>query len=173
MMNYKVTIIVAIVIVIIVVIATVAFWMLWRVPQNCESCRIKPVCESQNKGQCEDSYNVLVKVDRIMQECNNKYIEKFGGSKSKYMLKEHPDKSFSFMKRSIYLKIRKEDGSFYDDQTLIYVGLHELAHTVCGKLDGDAHGPEFQLVFGRLLDIGIELNYFDPKSKMDDSYPHT
>jgi hypothetical protein len=114
----------------------------------------------------------MVDLDTRLEECAKVYKSRFGGKTAEYLLKEHPDKSFSYMKRSIYLVLRKPDGQLFADNTIIYVGLHELGHVLCAKMDGDEHGPEYQLVFSRLLHIAQEKGYYDPEKGLDETYPH-
>jgi hypothetical protein len=164
-MDHRISIVVIVVLVLLcLTLATV--WWSFQLPKD----RITPVCNSNEKDVCAASYSVLSRVDDILQDCGRRYKEKYGGKTSNYVLKEHPDKAYSFLKRSIHLKIRKKDGNFFDDTTLIYVGLHELAHTLCIKMDGNDHGPEFQRVFTNLIEIGIELGYIKEDSKIDPDY---
>lgn len=168
----RVAIVVAIV---LVVVAAIAVWIVIRTKslQACgDSCRIKPMCSNKTEEHCNASFNTLQQLDQQLRGCGEDYTKQYGGKVPVYYLKEHPTKTFSYMKRSIHIVIHKPDGvTRYDNDTLMYVGLHELAHVLCNKLDGDAHGPEFQLVFGRLLNIAVAKNIYNPEAQIDREYP--
>ena len=164
---------VIVVIVILLVAALVMVWLVYRVPKNCTRCRIKPICSGASLEKCEASFDTMFQLDTKLGECGIEYKKRYGGKTAEYMLKEHPDRSFSYMKRSIYLVLKKPSGETFDENTLVYVGLHELGHVLCAKMDGDEHGPEYQLVFSRLLSIAQEKGYYDPAKGMDDTYPHS
>ena len=110
-------------------------------------------------------------LDTIMNDTAAEYNKQFGGNTPTYYLKEHPHRSYSYMKRSVYLVLRKEDGSLYDNNTLVYVALHELGHIMCHKMDGASHGHMWKLVFDRLITIATEKGYYDTEQAIDGDYP--
>lgn len=57
---------------------------------------------------------------------------------------------------------------FYDDNTLVYVALHELAHT---RLSHVGHGEPFEDLFRRLLRRAASLGVYRPEVPVDPSYP--
>lgn len=78
------------------------------------------------------------------------------------------DKAFTFNFKQISICLRKRDWSFYDFNTLMFVFLHEVAHTgthpkyltVNGRRDN--HPPMFWRVFKFLLREAIECGYIIP-----------
>lgn len=78
------------------------------------------------------------------------------------------DKTYTLNFKRIAICIRKNDWSFYDFNTLMFVFLHEIAHTgthprylvVNGRRDN--HPPMFWRVFKFLLREAVELGYIVP-----------
>jgi len=58
-------------------------------------------------------------------------------------------------------------GGGYNDNTIMYVALHELAHVLTISKD---HTPEFYKNFEKLLKIGKDLGFYNPNIPMPDSY---
>jgi len=158
--------------IVLVVVAVIAVWLVMtKLPGSCKSCRIMPMCKSTSKDVCKSSTEIMTSLYVMMEVCANTYVERFGGTVPKFYLKEHTHRTFSYMKRSIHIVIRKPDGSLFDNNTLVYVCIHELAHVLCGKMDGNRHGPDYMLTFDRLLDIAQESGYYNPEMVLDDTYP--
>jgi len=61
-------------------------------------------------------------------------------------------------------------GSYYDDNTLAYVALHEAAHTLVSSI---GHGWDFEETFAELLKKAERGGYYDPKKKIDPAYPRS
>jgi hypothetical protein len=159
-----------IVVVLIVLVAAAGAWLLlpwparWRSSwQWSGSSGAKPICAS--------SYDALVRLDGVMSSCADEYVARFGGAKPRYTLKEHSSRAYAYMKRSIYVVVCRSDGTLFDDNTLTYVGLHELGHLLCGSDACRHHGPHFVLVFARLLDIAKKQGHYNPELALDDAYP--
>jgi hypothetical protein len=164
--------VVVIVIVVTVLAAILAWWSARRAaPEDCQECRMKPICSDKSTQQCTDGMDVMVGLDSVMGECAQRYVDVYGGRKPTYYLKEHPTRSYSYWKRSVYVLLRREDGTFYDHHTLVYVVLHELSHLMHGRMDGDLHSDEWKLVFVRLLEIAQERGHYDPSATLDATYP--
>jgi hypothetical protein len=78
------------------------------------------------------------------------------------------DKAFTFNFKQIAICLRKKDWSFYDFNTLMFVFLHEVAHTGThpkylisdGKRDN--HPPMFWRVFKFLLREAVENGFIIP-----------
>lgn len=74
------------------------------------------------------------------------------------------DKSYTINKEKIYLCIRDKEGQYYNQNILMYVLLHEIAHTICPEI---GHTQEFKNIFNSLLDrataFGIYTNVDIPK----------
>ena len=69
------------------------------------------------------------------------------------------DKSFTINKEDIFLCLRDENGKYYNDNILIYVLLHEVAHHLTSSI---GHTPEFHEKFDILLKKAIDMNIYDP-----------
>lgn len=81
------------------------------------------------------------------------------------------ERSFTEDKTVITLCIvNPHTNKFYDINTLMYVGLHELAHTLT-KADGpDSHGDEFKRNFAKLLKLAQEKGIYDATQPIPTSY---
>jgi hypothetical protein len=71
----------------------------------------------------------------------------------------HDKKSYTINKQKIHLCIKDENGTYYDDNMLIYASLHELAHAICNEI---GHTPKFWAIFDELLLKAS--NTIDPKT---------
>lgn len=86
------------------------------------------------------------------------------------------DKAFTFNFKRISICLRKRDWSFYDFNTLLFVFLHEIAHTgthpkyltVNGKRDN--HPPMFWRVFKFLLREAVSIGIITPIDYNEDNY---
>jgi len=78
------------------------------------------------------------------------------------------DKSFTEGKQMIALCIRDPStGIYYDENTITYVALHELAHVVN---DEWGHGSEFVKEFDNILAIATSKGLYNPGKKMPRNY---
>lgn len=79
------------------------------------------------------------------------------------------DKSYTVNKEKMTLCL-KEPGTerYYDDNTLRYVAIHELAHATNQSDVG--HTPNFYKEFDRLLDIAAQKGLYDPNIPIPDNY---
>ena len=78
--------------------------------------------------------------------------------------------SYTEDKKIVYLCLKNENNEYYDDNMLIYVALHELAHAFSKELDPDHTGDEFKNNFKKYLKIAEQKGYFDPNKPLDYSY---
>jgi beta-lactamase regulating signal transducer with metallopeptidase domain len=73
------------------------------------------------------------------------------------------EKSYTINKEEIYICLKDENGEYYDENMLMYVTLHEMAHVLCDEI---GHTPKFREIFDDLLrkasDIGIYDNTKPP-----------
>ena len=58
------------------------------------------------------------------------------------------DKSYTVNKEKIYLCIKDKTGQYYERNILMYVLLHEIAHTLCPEV---GHTQQFKDIFNVLL----------------------
>lgn len=98
----------------------------------------------------------------IIPEINNEDVKIYGS-----------DKSFTINKKNIYLCIKDENGTYYEDNMLVYVLLHELAHVLCDEIDDDEtqeHKPKFKRINQELLDRATAVGLFNPNIPLPDNY---
>jgi len=84
----------------------------------------------------------------------------------KYVKLMKGDSSYTINKQKIYL-CTESKGEIYDDNMLVYVILHELAHTLCPEI---GHGSKFQIIFKSLLDRAERHNLFNPLLPRTENY---
>lgn len=77
--------------------------------------------------------------------------------------------SYTINKSKIYI-CTESDGKIYDDNMLIFVILHELAHTMCKSI---GHGDEFQTIFKELLMRAENVGIYDPSLPRVENYCNT
>jgi hypothetical protein len=84
------------------------------------------------------------------------------------------NQSFTEDKTRTYLCLRDEKGQYYDDNMLMYVALHELAHAISKQIDPDHKTEEFMNNFKMLLKSAENLGFYDPKLPLNYNYcPNT
>lgn len=69
------------------------------------------------------------------------------------------NKSYTINKEKIYLCIRDKYGNYYNENILMYVLLHEIAHTLCTDV---GHTPQFKEIFQALLDRAEQSKIYTP-----------
>lgn len=87
-----------------------------------------------------------------------KKILRSAGYKAKYELSEHPTKSFSKNKNDLYVCTSCVPE---DEEKLLYIALHEVAHTISPSFGKNSHDEKWQLVFKTLLKTAADLGYLD------------
>jgi hypothetical protein len=80
------------------------------------------------------------------------------------------DQSFTEDKHRTYLCLKDKNGKYYDDNMLMYVALHELAHAISKQTDPNHTTSEFRENFQQLLDKAAVLKLYDPQIPIDYSY---
>ena len=68
-------------------------------------------------------------------------------------------KSYTINKKKVYLCLKDENGEYYDDNMLMFVAIHELAHVLCDEI---GHTDKFQNIFQDLLNKAADLEIYDP-----------
>ena len=102
------------------------------------------------RGLMDSGRNVATDADII--DSLTARVRQAGLSRILYGVTVYPGTcSYCENRSRVYLKLRKDDGSFYDSRTLLYVFVHELAHVGARDDGGDYHGPSFVRAFKRLL----------------------
>jgi beta-lactamase regulating signal transducer with metallopeptidase domain len=80
------------------------------------------------------------------------------------------NQSFTEDKTRTYLCLRDEAGNYYDDNMLMYVALHELAHAISKSVDVEHKTDEFKNNFKMLLAKAESLGFYDPKKPLNYNY---
>ena len=84
------------------------------------------------------------------------------------LLKIQPDvSSYTVDKHDMHLCLLDQDGSYYQDNLLMYATLHELAHIFC---DDIGHTPAYRKIFDRLLKLAKKVNIYDDTKLMPQEY---
>lgn len=76
-----------------------------------------------------------------------------------YIILLEDTKSYTINKKKIYLCLKDENGDYYDDNMLVFVAIHELAHVLCDEI---GHTDKFQKIFQELLNKAADLQIYDP-----------
>ena len=79
-------------------------------------------------------------------------------------------KTYTLNNKDIYIVICDKTDKQFDDNTLIKVFIHELAHVIRGK-SHESHDKEFREIERLLLISSEELGYYDSLKKIDKDYP--
>ena len=77
------------------------------------------------------------------------------------------NKSFTIDKEEIYLCLKDKNDRYYDDNMLIYVLLHELAHVLCNEI---GHTNKFREIFRGLLKRAEIGKIYDASKPPVDDY---
>ena len=121
-----------------------------------ENFIFKPECDHEPK--LKELHTILkpmfdddVKYDGVLKNINKKKIL--------YDLSLcNGDKSYTINKEDIFLCLKDENNKYYDNNMLIYVLLHEVAHSICPEI---GHTDLFKQIFNALLDKAIEMKIYD------------
>lgn len=70
------------------------------------------------------------------------------------------DKNLRAKNRHIFLTLRRQDGKFKSNKSIIDLFIHEIAHTMCNHVTwkDDDHGKDFQKYEKILKDIYLKIN---------------
>lgn len=78
------------------------------------------------------------------------------------------DKSYTINKEKVYICLKDEDGKYYDDNMLIYVVLHELAHVL--NKDDVGHTEAYEKKFDELLNTAVKHGIWDATKPLVKNY---
>jgi hypothetical protein len=76
-------------------------------------------------------------------------------------------KSFTINKKDVTLCLKDPSNEYFNKNMLVYVAIHELAHTVCKSV---GHTDEFWKINDELLHKAEEKGFYDSKIKVVKSY---
>jgi hypothetical protein len=80
---------------------------------------------------------------------------------------KHASKSFTINKKVVHMCLKDEKGNYYDNNSLVYVLLHEIAHVINTTI---GHDQMFNNIFTDLLIIAEQKKIYDPNIPMVNSY---
>ena len=78
------------------------------------------------------------------------------------------NKSYTLNKEDIFLCVHDEKGAYYDENLLIYVLLHEIAHSL--NVVDIGHTPRFHKIFDELLQKATKMGIYDPSKEIRRDY---
>jgi beta-lactamase regulating signal transducer with metallopeptidase domain len=76
-------------------------------------------------------------------------------------------KSYTINKQVVYLCLYDKNGDYYDDNTLMYVSLHELAHVKNKEI---GHTNSFHKIFNEYLEKAQAMHFYDRTKDIPDNY---
>lgn len=76
-------------------------------------------------------------------------------------------KSFTIDKSSMHLCLHDKKGKYYDENILMYVTLHELAHIFCDEI---GHTEKYYSIFTELLEIAHSVGIYDKTLEFPSEY---
>ena len=109
---------------------------------------ISILCGRIHEKYLEDD-PILVQIKQKLKTC-------FPEINSTILLKGK--KSYTINKKRIHICLKDEKGDYYDQNMLIYVTIHELAHVKCPEV---GHTDLFYTIFNELLDRGAACGVYD------------
>jgi hypothetical protein len=77
------------------------------------------------------------------------------------------NESYTLNKKYVHLCMRDKNGNYYDDNMLIYVALHEVAHALSNEVieDKNNHTKDFFSIFTDLLKKAEKMGIYNPSIK--------
>ena len=78
------------------------------------------------------------------------------------------NEAYTIGKKQIFLCFLDEKGLPYDENTILYAAIHELAHVITPTYD--EHGPDFRENFQKLLDRAAYLGLLYPGTPIHPQY---
>jgi hypothetical protein len=80
-----------------------------------------------------------------------------------------PEESYTLDKKEVYMCVHDPTGGYYNDDTLMYIALHELAHALIPE-DTSKHPPKFDALFNQLKDRAAYLKLYNPETPFPNEY---
>lgn len=77
------------------------------------------------------------------------------------------EKSYTINKEKVYICMKDNDGNYYDENMLVYVIAHEMAHCICDEI---GHTKKFHEIFKELLTKLINQGYYNPSIPVIKNY---
>lgn len=101
-----------------------------------------------------------------IKEIYNK-LKKLHPSGSKKIKIKSGKKSFTINKQDMTLCLRDEKNKYYNDNMLMYVAIHELAHVLCDEI---GHTKKFYAINDVLLEKAEKLGIYDSNKPIIQDY---
>ena len=80
-----------------------------------------------------------------------------------------PEESYTLHKKEVYMCVQDPGGNYYNDDILMYIALHELAHALIPE-DTSEHPPKFDALFNQLKDRAAYLKLYNPETPFPTEY---
>ena len=77
------------------------------------------------------------------------------------------NKSYTINKEKVFLCLKDKQDNYYDMNTLIFVTLHEISHSLCDEI---GHTAKFNKIFDELIKKAAEMKIYDPKKSIVQDY---
>jgi len=113
--------------------------------------------------QVEERY---VQQDDVLIRLRNKCASVFPEEMKKIKLYKG-DKSYTINKEKVYLCMKDQNGTYYNDHILMHVLLHEIAHTKCPEI---GHTELFQEIFRELMYKAEAEGIYDINEEIPNDY---
>ena len=105
---------------------------------------------------CKPIIENLTTVDPKIQQLKDHLNDLHYGIKDLNIYKGN--KSYTINKKKIYICLKDKNNTYYPDNHLVYVLLHEFAHCLNNEI---GHTPKFYKIFHNLLEEAHDRNLYD------------
>lgn len=140
---------------VIIIVFIIILLILYKQKPNKKKVETKQSIQLDLSENTEPSPELLelVRLNAKVQDVVNN-----AGYEKKYDLASHPTKSFMRNKKELYVCTSCANG---DDEKLLYIGLHEVAHGISTSSGRHSHDEEWKGIFMNLLNTAARLGYLD------------
>ena len=111
------------------------------------------------------------KLGILIEQPNKKWTGHLEGLNNRHILNEIKlyvgSKSYTINKTRIYMCIKDSNNQYYDDNSLMFVLLHEISHVICKSI---GHTEEFHKIFEDLLVEAEKVGIYNSKIPMIKNY---
>lgn len=114
---------------------------------------------------CERIHEKFLEDDPMLARMKQKLETCFPEINNTILLKGK--KSYTINKSRTYICLKDEKGEYYDENMLIYVIIHELAHVMCPEV---GHTDLFYKIFNELLERGSNCGVYDKRKALIKDY---
>ncbi len=151
-----------------IVAVTFLVWFIFRSLR--EDFEQKKVIEKyiEDEPKIQELYQII---KPLFDDPNKKFTGKLKALNDMDLLKKitmkKGNKSYTINKEVVHLCLKDANGQYYDNNSLIYVLIHELAHMVNKSI---GHDNSFQETNDELLEYATEMGIYDPNKPMVANY---